>query len=73
MEAGGWSQWSPSEAEIPATYGLENGVWFKIRRGMRGVLVLDPTRNPIVYMICAPSTRYYRVMTRSARHAAIDW
>jgi hypothetical protein len=47
--------------------GLPNGVWYRVKQGMRGLLVLDRQRNPVVYMLCQPATRYYEVMTRA------DW
>lgn len=52
---------------IPATYGLANGVWYRIKQGMWGLLVRDLRGEPVVFMLCEPSTRYYRFMTRS------DW
>jgi hypothetical protein len=47
--------------------GLENGVWFRIREGIRGVLVRDENEVDVVYMVCEPATHYYEVMTRSKR------
>jgi hypothetical protein len=32
---------------------------------MRGLLVRDQEGTPLVFMVCEPATRYYRVMTRS--------
>ncbi|VTR98864.1 Uncharacterized protein OS=Isosphaera pallida (strain ATCC 43644 / DSM 9630 / IS1B) GN=Isop_1313 PE=4 SV=1 [Gemmata massiliana] len=37
----------------------------KIKQGMRGLLVHDRKGAPVVFLICQPATRYYRVMTRS--------
>lgn len=65
VEAGRWSALSPEEVEIPAIYGLMNGVWFRVRQGMKGLLVRDRQENPVVFVVCEPSTRYYQVMTRS--------
>jgi hypothetical protein len=42
-----------------------NGVWFRVRQGMRGLLVRDRQGSPVVFMVTEPSTRYYRVMTRA--------
>ena len=67
VEAGRWSALEPEPVGIPATYGLMNGVWFRVRQGVRGLLVRDRGGHPAVYLICEPATRYYRVMTRS------DW
>jgi hypothetical protein len=51
--------------EIPASYGLTNGVWYKVKQGMRGLVVKDRRGEPVVFMLSEPSTRYYRVMTRA--------
>jgi hypothetical protein len=67
VESGRWSELSPEPVVIPATYGLANGVWFRVKQGVRGLLVHDRKGEPVVFMVCEPSTRYYRVMTRA------DW
>jgi hypothetical protein len=36
-------------------------------QGVRGLLVRDEKGEPVVYVLCEPATRYYRVMTRSER------
>src|SRR5262249_14765177 len=53
--------------DIPATLGYEGGVWYKIRQGIRGVLVHDEQGEPVAYLICEPASHYYEVMTRSRR------
>jgi hypothetical protein len=65
VEAGGWSCCQAEPIDIPATMGLENGVWYQVRQGIRGLLVRDEQGTPRVYMICEPASYYYRVMTRS--------
>jgi hypothetical protein len=67
LEAGGWAPWNPEPVDVPATYCLENGVWYMVRQGVRGLLVRDEQGAPAVYILCEPATRYYRVMTRSER------
>src|SRR5262249_7919400 len=57
----------PILVDFPATIGLERGVWFRIRQGIRGLLVPDERGNAVVYMICEPASHYYQVMTRSTR------
>jgi hypothetical protein len=52
VEAGGWSPWNPELVDIPCNFGFENGVWFRIRQGVKGILVKDEEDLPIVYMIC---------------------
>ena len=71
VESGGWAPWAPEPVVIPANFGLEKGVWFRIRQGIRGLLVSDENGEPVAYMICEPATRYYRVMTRSDRMPAL--
>lgn len=66
VEAGSWSWAAPEPVLIPAVYGCERGVWYRITEGINGLLVQGPS-GPHVYMICEPPTRYYRVMTRSDR------
>jgi hypothetical protein len=54
------------EIAIPATAGLQNGVWFRIRQGVRG-LIAEAGGIQAAYMIVEPSSYYYRIMTRSER------
>jgi hypothetical protein len=51
--------------EVPAAYVYANGVWYAIRRGVRGLVVRTRAGEPVVYLMCEPATRYYHVMTRS--------
>ena len=67
IEEGGWKNLEPVIVDIPASLGLDRGVWFRIRQGIRGLLVPDERGMAVVYMICEPSTHYYQVMTRSPR------
>src|SRR2546423_9032670 len=41
LEEGGWGDRVPVPVVIPATMGLDSGVWFRIREGIRGVSILD--------------------------------
>ena len=52
-------------ADIPATLGYERGGWFRIRQGIRGILVPDEEGVAVAYMVCIPAIHYYRVMTKS--------
>src|SRR5262245_23199387 len=63
---GGWAALEPAEVEIPATMGLDQGVWYQIREGVRGLVVRDEKGEPVVYVLVEPASHYYRVMTRSA-------
>lgn len=67
VESGSWSWAAPEPVLIPAAYGFEKGIWYKITEGIHGLLVRDAAEELRAYMICEPSTRYYRVMTRSTR------
>jgi hypothetical protein len=60
-----WSSLEPEPVEVPAAYVLANGVWFRVKQGLRGLIVRTRTGEPVVYLVCEPSTRYYRVMTRA--------
>lgn len=65
IEDGWWSALAAEPVAIPASFGLMNGVWFKVKQGMQGLLVHDREEHPVVFMVCQPSTRYYQVMTRA--------
>ena len=67
IEEGKWASFEPEPVLIPCSYGWEGGVWYLIEEGIRGLLVQPPGGQPVVYMVCEPSTRYYQVMTRSER------
>jgi hypothetical protein len=66
LENGGWGDRVVSPVAIPANMGLDGGVWFRIRQGVRGVAVQDEQGTPVVYVLCEPASHYYQVMTRSA-------
>jgi hypothetical protein len=66
VEAGGWAMYAAQEIEIPAIAGLQNGVWYRIQQGVKGLLA-EAGGNQAAYMIVAPATYYYKIMTRSAR------
>jgi hypothetical protein len=65
VESGGWAAFRTQSVFIPASLGLANKVWFRIRLGIRGLMVQDECGVSRVYVICEPSTHYYKVMTRS--------
>lgn len=67
VETGFWSARGGEAVTIPATAGLEKGIWFRIRQGIRGVLVKDERGVPVAYMICDKASHYFEVMTRSRR------
>jgi hypothetical protein len=58
----------PVEQEfVPETMGLDKGVWFCIREGIRGLLAHDESGQPHVYVLCEPSSHYHQIMTRGSR------
>jgi len=68
LDAGGWAGTEAVRVEIPASYGLERrGVWYLIEVGIRGILVPDERGIAVCYMVCEPSSHYYRVMTGATR------
>lgn len=67
LNEGGWQGSGAIPVDIPASLGLEGGVWYRIRQGIRGLLVPDERGIAVVYMICEPASHYYQVMTRGQR------
>jgi hypothetical protein len=65
IEEGKWSALAPEPVDIPATYGLMNGVWFRVKQGMKGLLVRTRQGDPVVFLVSEPATRYFQVMTRA--------
>jgi hypothetical protein len=65
LEAGGWAELGPQEVEIPAAMGLDRGVWYQIREGVKGLAVRDEQGEAVVYVLVEPASRYYQIMTRS--------
>ena len=64
VEAGEWGPYGAEPVEIPATAGWQNGVWFRIHRGVQGVIV-QTSAEVAAYLLVEPSSYYFRVMTRS--------
>jgi hypothetical protein len=66
LEGGGWAGLGAVPVVIPATLGLDRGVWYRIREGVRGVAVRDERGRPTLYVLVEPATHYYAVMTRGS-------
>lgn len=66
VEQGAWANCAIERVEIPAVLGLENGVWFRIRRGVQGILA-EVNQLTAAYVLVEPASYYYRIMTRSER------
>src|SRR5690349_15423882 len=67
VENGGWGERLIEPVVIPATMGLDKGVWYRIRQGIRGLVVHDECACPRVYVICEPASHHYQIMTRGSR------
>ncbi len=68
IERGLWARSGGVFVDIPASYGLEyRGVWYAIEVGIRRLLAPDEYGRAVAYMICEPSSHYYRVMTGAER------
>jgi hypothetical protein len=68
IREGKWQGIEAVAVDIRASYGLERrGVWFLIETGIRGLLVPDERGIAVCYMICEPSSHYYKIMTGSDR------
>lgn len=65
VESGRWSALEPEPVTIPASFALAGGVWFKVTVGVKGLVVRNRGGALVVYVVCEPATRYFRVMTRS--------
>ena len=64
VEAGGWLPYAAEPVEVPATLCADNGVWYKVRQGVRALLARDERGEPVVYPLVEPASHYYQVMTR---------
>jgi hypothetical protein len=66
VEKGGWGERGAEPVVIPASIGLDKGIWFCISQGIRGLLVHDEGGRPRVYVLCEPASHYYQIMTRGS-------
>lgn len=64
VENGAWANQPVERIDIPAALGLQNGVWFRIRRGAQGLLA-ESGNLVAAYLIVEPASYYYQIMTRS--------
>lgn len=67
LQTGVWQDVHPEPVDIPANFGWDKGVWYRITEGVRGILVKDELGNQIVYVLTEPASHYYQVMTRNKR------
>ena len=66
VQDGEWAAYCAEEVIIPATAAVQNGIWFPVRSGIRGMLAQAGSEEA-VYMIIEPATYYFKIMTRSER------
>jgi len=55
----------PEEVVIPANLAFQNGVWFVVNEGIRGVAI-EARGGRVVYMLTQPASNYYRNMTEQS-------
>ncbi len=68
LASGLWSNLRTELVDVPATLGVENGIWYLIPEGgVRGLIAFDERNQPHAYVLTRPASHYYRVMTRSFR------
>jgi hypothetical protein len=65
LKTGLWEHLRPESVEIPATLGLDHGIWYQVQGAIQGLLLPDERGNPHVYMVTEPASHYYNVITRS--------
>jgi hypothetical protein len=73
IDNGGWAGFSDAASlvEVPAAWGLEGSVWFRIEKGIQGLLVLDERSVDVVYLVYEPADNYFLCMTQSRRMPAL--
>jgi hypothetical protein len=50
--------------DIPCSLILEARIWVMVREGVQGLLATDNTGLERVWLLCQPSSYYFKVMTR---------
>jgi hypothetical protein len=46
-------------------FGIANGVWFRVKEWMHGLVIHDHQGVPVVFMLTQPAMRYYEIMCRA--------
>ena len=65
VEAGRWADREVQEVIIPANRGLDNGVWFNVTEGIRGLVVRDEKDCRVVYVLVEEANRDYQTLSES--------
>ncbi|WP_145269728.1 hypothetical protein [Tautonia plasticadhaerens] len=66
VQAGEWARFGAVPVEIAASFWAHNGAWVFVREGIRGVLAPDEQGWAVCFVVCEPSTNYYKNMTGGA-------
>jgi hypothetical protein len=67
IEEGHWRRLNPVAVDLPAATGMDRGVWLRIRRALRGLLVPDERGAPAVCIVCEPASRHDQALTHFDR------
>lgn len=67
FKSGRWQWLRPRDVLILASAVCTHGVWYQVRVGLEGIIVLDRKKIPRVYIITQPATHYFRTMTGADR------
>ena len=65
--SGGERHCDAADVVVPATWGVDKGIRYRIERGVRALLVADEAGVLRVYPMVEPASRWYATMTKS------DW
>ena len=65
IEAGGWGDARIEEGVIPAALAFDNGIWYAVSVGVRGLVVPDEKGVRRAYVICEPASNAYAIMTKA--------
>lgn len=70
LAAGKWAAYYPQPVVIPLVAGYEQGVWFAIATGVRGVMLAHATGNR-VYMVTEAADEAYLQLTHHPRRPSL--
>jgi hypothetical protein len=58
VEEGRWAERGPELVVVPAALAVDNGLWFLVRQGVRGLAARDEAGEARVYVLCEPAGHY---------------
>ena len=56
VEAVGWKDASVEEVVIPASLGLDGGIWFAVKTGVRSLFVVDEKGERRFFVVCGQAS-----------------